>query len=177
MPTEHSSTIAAGVRRRPHPQPADARLAVHFSSQTAEWSTPQWLFDALDREFAFTLDPCCTPANAKCPKHFTRAENGLLQSWSGEVVFMNPPYGSDIGKWVAKAHDSARHEAATVVCLVPARTDTAWWHTYAMKHEIRLLRGRLKFGEAHHCAPFPSAVIVMRPAAFTLRSWTMRPPA
>ena len=152
-------------------------MKVHFSSQTPEWPTPQWLFDALNKEFGFTLDPCSTHANAKCAKHFTREDNGLLKSWSEEVVFMNPPYGSEIGKWMAKAHDTAMHESATVVCLVPARTDTAWWHKYAMKHEIRLLRGRLKFGDGRNSAPFPSAIVVMRPVSFSLRAWTIKPDA
>jgi len=152
-------------------------MKVHFSSQTPEWPTPQWLFDALNKEFGFTLDPCSTHTNAKCAKHFTREDNGLLKSWGEEVVFMNPPYGSEIGKWMAKAHDTAMHESATVVCLVPARTDTAWWHNYAMKHEIRLLRGRLKFGDGRNSAPFPSAVVVMRPASFSLRAWTIKPDA
>lgn len=145
-------------------------IAVHFSSETDDWPTPQWLFDALHAEFGFTLDPCSSHANAKCPKHFTMAENGLLQSWAGEVVFMNPPYGQAIGDWMRKAHGAAMHEGATVVCLVPSRTDTAWWHDYAMKHEVRLLRGRLKFGDATTSAPFPSAVVVMRPQSFRLTS-------
>ena len=150
-------------------------MKVHFSSQTPKWPTPQWLFDVLDKEFGFTVDPCSTHGNAKCAKHFTREDDGLTQSWSEEVVFMNPPYGTEIAKWMAKAHHSAMHEGATVVCLVPARTDTAWWHKYAMKHEVRLLRGRLKFGDSHNSAPFPSAVIVMRPARFALRAWPIQP--
>lgn len=141
---------------------------VHFSSATCEWPTPQWLFDALNREFAFTLDPCATAANAKCARFFTAADDGLAQDWTGEVVFMNPPYGSVIGQWMRKAFESAQ-AGATVVCLVPARTDTAWWHRYAMRGEIRLLRGRLKFGDATSCAPFPSAIVIFRPAAFALR--------
>jgi site-specific DNA-methyltransferase (adenine-specific) len=144
---------------------------IHFSSKTDEWPTPQWLFDALDREFGFSLDPCSTDANAKCRKHFTRAEDGLRQSWVGETVFMNPPYGEQIGRWMAKAHHAATEEHATVVCLVPARTDTKWWHAFAMKHEIRLLRGRLRFGEASASAPFPSAIVVMRPGTFRLRAY------
>lgn len=151
-------------------------MAVHYSSATPEWSTPQWLFDALDAEFSFSLDPCCTHENAKCDKHFTREDNGLLRSWAGETVWMNPPYGDEIGAWMAKAHGAAENEGALVVCLVPARTDTAWWHNYAMKHEIRLLRGRLKFGDAKDSAPFPSAVIVMRPTAFRLVSWDTTSP-
>jgi site-specific DNA-methyltransferase (adenine-specific) len=149
-------------------------MKVHFSSQTPEWPTPQWLFDLLHKEFKFTLDPCSTHANAKCARHFTREDDGLSQSWGDEVVFMNPPYGLEIAHWMAKAHDSARHHGATVVCLVPARTDTAWWHRYAMKHEVRLLRGRLKFGDGKNSAPFPSAVVVMRPANFALHPWPIK---
>jgi phage N-6-adenine-methyltransferase len=144
--------------------------SLHFSSATVEWSTPQWLFDALDAEFGFTLDPCSTHENAKCHRHFTMEENGLLRDWTDERVFMNPPYGEEIGPWMAKAHGAATHDRATVVCLVPARTDTEWWHSYAMKHEVRLLKGRLKFGECKDPAPFPSAIIVMRPTQFKLIS-------
>jgi site-specific DNA-methyltransferase (adenine-specific) len=144
---------------------------VHFSSATPEWATPQWLFDALDAEFQFTLDPFATAENAKCKRFYTREDNGLLKSWAGETVFMNPPYGEEIGQCMAKAHGAAMHDGATCVCLVPARTDTAWWHNYAMKHEVRLLRGRLKFGDAIADAPFPSAIIVMRPGSFRLMSW------
>lgn len=174
------------MKSRPHPAPdtlkrtprsisaADTSLggatekSVHFMSVTCEWATPQWLFDALHREFGFTLDPCSTHENAKCGRHFTRAEDGLSQSWADEVVFMNPPYGREILLWMRKAHLSALHDRATVVCLVPARTDTRWWHRYAMKHEIRLFHGRLCFGAGTNPAPFPSAIIVMRPAGFQL---------
>lgn len=141
-----------------------------FTSETDEWPTPQWLFDALNREFGFTLDPCATPENAKVKSFFTRLDNGLLKSWETQVVFMNPPYGEEIGKWMAKAHDESKNHGTTVVCLVPARTDTAWWHDYAMKHQIRLIRGRLKYGDGKDPAPFPSAIIVMRPASFSLLS-------
>ena len=132
-----------------------------MSSATAEWSTPQDLFDRLDEEFAFTLDPCCTHENAKCEKHYTAAEDGLAQSWAGERVFMNPPYGRVIGRWMEKAWLSAQL-GALVVCLVPARTDTAWWHDFAMKGEIRFLRGRLRFGGGRGSAPFPSAIVIFR---------------
>ena len=110
----------------------------------------------------FTLDPCSTHANAKCPKHYTIAENGLAQSWQGERVFMNPPYGRVIGDWMKKAYEESKG-SALVVCLVPARTDTAWWHDYAAKGEIHFVRGRLKFGGQKNSAPFPSAVITFRP--------------
>jgi phage N-6-adenine-methyltransferase len=141
-----------------------------FTSETDEWPTPQRVFDVLNWEFRFTLDPCATPENAKCERFYTRLDNGLLKSWSGEVVFMNPPYGEEIGTWMAKAHGAATQDGATVVCLVPARTDTAWWHDYAMKHEVRLIRGRLKYGDGKESAPFPSAIIVMRPTSFRLVS-------
>lgn len=130
------------------------------------WGTPQWLFDALNKEFGFTLDPCSTHENAKCAQHYTTQENGLLKDWGTESVFMNPPY-SECDDWMRKAYGAAQ-EGATVVCLVPARTDTDWWHRYAMKGEVRLLKGRLRFGDAEANAPFPSAVIVFRPRAFKL---------
>ncbi len=144
-------------------------LAVHFSSATCEWSTPQWLFDALAREFSFTLDPCATRENAKCAKFFTLENDGLLQNWRDEVVFMNPPYGAMISRWMWKAYESSC-AGATVVCLVPARTDTAWWHNHAMRGEIRLIRGRLKFGNANSSAPFPSAIVIFRPPSFALKA-------
>ena len=97
-----------------------------FTSNTAEWATPQDFFDKLDAEFHFTLDPCCTHENAKCKKHYTIAENGLQQDWTGERVFCNPPYGRKIGEWVKKAHDSK----CLTVMLLPARTDTKWFHEY-----------------------------------------------
>lgn len=136
-------------------------LKVHFSSKQDEWSTPQWLFDALNAEFGFTLDPCATAANAKCERFFTGKEDGLAQNWGRHVVFMNPPYGRAIARWMRKAYESVQW-GATVVCLIPARTDTRWWHEYAMKGRIRFLRGRLKFGNARHGAPFPSAIVVFR---------------
>jgi phage N-6-adenine-methyltransferase len=138
-----------------------SNMAVHFSSKTDEWATPQDVFDRLDAEFGFDLDVCATPENAKCPRYYTKRENGLLQKWEG-VCWMNPPYGREIGQWVKKAYTSAL-EGATVVCLLPARTDTGWWHDYCMKGEIRFVRGRLKFGDSKTNAPFPSAVVIFRP--------------
>ena len=135
---------------------------VHFSSATDEWATPQFLFDALNAEFRFSLDPCATPENAKCSRFYTRKEDGLQQDWSEETVFMNPPYGREIGRWMQKAYEASR-SGATVVCLIPARTDTSWWHRYAMRGEIRLLQGRLKFGDGQNSAPFPSAIVIFRP--------------
>lgn len=137
--------------------------SVLLSSKSNEWATPQWFFDELNKEFHFTLDPCATPENAKCAKYYTREQDGLLQDWSGETVFCNPPYGREIRKWVKKAHD----ENATVVLLIPARTDTAYFHDYILgKADIRFLRGRLKFGSAETNAPFPSMVAIFRNGDF-----------
>lgn len=139
-------------------------------ADTHEWPTPQWLFDALHAEFGFTLDPCATSLNAKCAKYFTSTEDGLKQDWREHIVFMNPPYGVLIGAWMSKALQSAK-AGATVVCLVPARTDTRWWHDYAMKGEVRFLRGRLYFGDGEGRAPFPNAIVVFRPAGFKLTTF------
>jgi len=145
------------------------RKSVHFSSQTDEWATPRWLFASLSAEFDFDLDPCSTHENCLCANHYTKTEDGLRQNWSDAVVFMNPPYGRRIGMWIRKAYDSAQ-QGATVVCLIPARCDTVWWHRYAMKGEIRLLKGRLKFGDSKNSAPFPSAIVIFRPPSFSLRA-------
>lgn len=139
-------------------------MNVHFSSKTDLHSTPQPLFDSLNSEFNFTLDPCATSENAKCAIYFTKEQDGLSQFWAGHTVFMNPPYGRAIRRWMQKAYDATLY-GATVVCLVPARTDTRWWHEVAMKGEVRFLKGRLKFGEATRNAPFPSAVVILRPPA------------
>jgi len=140
---------------------------VHFSSKTDLWETPQVFFDGLNMEFGFNLDPCATAENAKCDFFYTKEQDGLKQDWKQSTVFMNPPYGREIKHWMKKAYESSL-QGATVVCLVPARTDTNWWHDYAMKGEVRLLRGRLKFGDAKNSAPFPSAVIVFRPHEYKL---------
>jgi phage N-6-adenine-methyltransferase len=131
-----------------------------FSSLTDVWATPQDVFDLLDSEFHFELDVCALPGNAKCRRYFSPTQNGLRQEWKG-VCWMNPPYGREIGQWMKKAYESSLN-GATVVCLVPARTDTAWWHDYATKGEIRFVRGRLRFGNAESAAPFPSAIVIFR---------------
>jgi phage N-6-adenine-methyltransferase len=132
-----------------------------FSSRSDEWSTPQSLFDLLDAEFRFTLDPCATAENAKAAQFFTREQDGLRQRWAGSV-FMNPPYGRQIGKWLGKAYRERAH-CAVIVCLIPARTDTKYWHEFVMHAaELRFLRGRVRYGDAPHCAPFPSVVVVFR---------------
>jgi phage N-6-adenine-methyltransferase len=131
---------------------------VMFSSQSCEWETPLPFFQTLNEHYHFTLDVCATPHNAKCAAYFTKEQNGLTKEWRGRC-WMNPPYGREIGAWVKKAYESAC-KGALVVCLLPARTDTAWWHDYCMKGKITFIRGRLKFGGSQNAAPFPSAVIV-----------------
>ena len=134
--------------------------SVHFQSDCHTWETPPELFEQLDREFSFTLDVCALPENAKCQRYFTPEEDGLSKEWSG-VCWMNPPYGQEIGRWMQKAFTSSLR-GCTVVCLVPARTDTEWWHQFAVRGEIRFLRGRLKFRGAKSGAPFPSAIVIFR---------------
>lgn len=136
-------------------------MSVHFSSKSNEWTTPQYLFDELDDEFKFTLDPCATDENAKCSKYFTIEDDGLSKDWSNDVVFMNPPYGREIKKWIKKAYEESL-SGATVVCLIPARTDTTYWHDFIFDKadDIRFLRGRLKFGNSKNSAPFPSAIVI-----------------
>lgn len=136
------------------PKP-EAAGSVHFSSLTPEWSTPQDFFDKLNKEFNFTLDPCATKENAKCAKFYTKEDDGLSKSWEDEMVFMNPPYGREIGKWVAKIAEEGG------VALLPARTDTRWFHEYIYgKAEVRFVKGRLKFGGSKTNAPFPSMIVI-----------------
>ena len=129
------------------------------SSATPEWSTPRDLFDELDAEFHFDLDVASTDENALCEKHYTKDDDGLSNEWTGSV-WCNPPYGREIGKWMRKAAES--NWGGVTVCLVPARTDTAWWHEWIVGHatEVRFIRGRLKFGGSDSGAPFPSAIVV-----------------
>lgn len=130
-----------------------------YSSKTDEWATPEWLFEMLNEEFEFTLDPCSTDENAKCKKHYTKVDDGLSKSWDGERVFCNPPYGRQISRWVRKAC----YSRALTVMLLPARTDTAWFHDYIYENpcvKVRFLRGRIKFVGGNSNAPFPSMVVI-----------------
>ncbi len=162
-------------------------MEVHYSSDSNEWETPIEFFNKLDSEFNFTLDPCCSEFNYKCKKHYTEKENGLKQDWSKDVVFMNPPYGREIKHWVEKAYRESL-KGAVVVCLIPARTDTSYWHEYIFPYadDIRFVRGRLKFGKTDSVnyveqldmfglkqkkpinvscdlpAPFPSAIVIFK---------------
>lgn len=134
-----------------------------FSSATDQWATPQAFFNEWDALFHFTLDVCGDAQNAKCKRYFDAETNGLAQDWSLDVCWMNPPYGREIARWVKKAYEESC-KGATVVCLLPARTDTAWWHDYVLPFaKVTFIRGRLKFGDSTNSAPFPSAVAVFYP--------------
>jgi phage N-6-adenine-methyltransferase len=134
-----------------------------FSRKEDTWETPQDFYDRLDAEFNFTLDPSCAIETAKCKKFYTMAEDGLKQSWEGETVYCNPPYGRVIADWVKKAYEESRKPNTTVVMLLPARTDTKWFHGYIYgKAEVRFIKGRLKFGGSQYNAPFPNMVVVFR---------------
>lgn len=133
-----------------------------FTSNSDDYGTPQKLFDELNAEFNFDVDVCASAENAKCPRYFSKAEDGLSQNWSDfRMCYMNPPYGRQIGIWVQKAYETSL-KGSTVVCLLPARTDTKWFHDYCLKGEIRFLRGRLKFNDGKNPAPFPSMIVIFR---------------
>lgn len=135
-------------RKRHRPEPA------RFT-----WATPRSFFNKLHREFRFDLNACANADNAKCRKFFSLSDDALKQEWHGSV-WMNPPYGRRIGAWVKKAFEASKN-GARVVCLLPASTDTTWWHDYVAKaQEVRFVRGRLKFGDSNNAAPFPSAVVI-----------------
>ena len=134
-------------------------IGVHFSSETVEWETPQALFDELDSVFNFQLDVCATKQNHKVSTYFTKADDGLRQRWTTSN-WMNPPYGREIYYWVKKAHENP-----LTVCLLPARTDTRWFHEFIYnnpKAELSFLKGRLKFGGCANSAPFPSMIVIFR---------------
>ena len=135
---------------------------VMFSSKTDKWATPQDFFEKLNDEFHFTLDPCADEFNHKCEKYFTKEQDGLVQSWEGETVFCNPPYGNkETGLWTKKCYEESLKPNTTVVLLIPARTDRISFHEYIYgKAEIRFVKGRLKFGDGKNTAPFPSMVVV-----------------
>ena len=137
-----------------------------LSSKDMDWETPQDFFDELNKEFHFTLDPCATKTTAKCEKYFTKEDNGLRQDWGGYTVFCNPPYGTETKHWVKKCSDESKKSNITVVMLMPARTDTIYFHNYIYnKAEIRFIKGRLKFRgkqKGSGSAPFPSMVVIFK---------------
>lgn len=137
-----------------------------LSSKKMDWRTPPDFFYDLDCEFNFGLDAAANSKNAKCIKYYDQASDGLSQSWSGYgAVFCNPPYGREIGKWVKKAYEESKHCPDPIVLLIPARTDTSYFHDFIYgKAQIRFVRGRLRFvddrGEPGDAAPFPSMVVI-----------------
>lgn len=135
-----------------------------FTSNSDEWATPQDIYDMLDKEFSFNLDPCATEENHKCEMYYTAETDGLLQKWGGCRVFCNPPY-SNISAWVEKAFRETRNDNTLVVLLIPSRTDTKYFHDFIYQRaEIRFIKGRLKFGNSKNSAPFPSMVVIFRGA-------------
>ena len=140
-----------------------ANIQACLSSKTDNWATPQDFFDNLNEEFHFTLDPCANEENHKCDLFYTKEQDGLTKDWGGNVVFCNPPYGKEIADWVRYSYEQSQKPNTTVVMLIPARTDTRYFHDYIYgKAEIRFIKGRLKFGNATTAAPFPSMVVVYR---------------
>lgn len=144
----------------------DRTQELMFSSKTDLWETPQDFFDNLNALFSFTLDACALPWNAKCEKYYTPEQDGLNMPWTG-TVWCNPPYGRGVEKWVEKAYNTAKDGMAVVVMLLPARTDTKWFHDFCYFNKyatVRFVKGRLKFGGCKNSAPFPSMVVIFRPS-------------
>lgn len=144
-----------------------AKLEALMSSDRMDWETPQKLFDELNAEFRFDIDLAANETNHKCTRYFgpgspiVGGENALAISWYGYRGWLNPPYGKELPEWIARAYNFTRNDKTLVVMLIPARTDTRYWHDYVMKaEEVRFLKGRLKFVGAKSSAPFPSAIIV-----------------
>lgn len=143
------------------------KLRVHYSHNSVEWATPQDFYDELNKKLGpFLLDPCCNADNQKCPFGFHKEiTNGLTEDWNflpDMKVFMNPPYGREIGAWVKKAYEESVR-GALVCCLLPARTDTKWFHAHADKANVVFIEGRLKFGKSKTSAPFPSMLFIFHP--------------
>lgn len=136
-----------------------------FSSVTDQWTTPQDFFEKLNKEFDFDLDPCADEINHKTSEYYTKEQDGLKKDWGGHRVFCNPPYGKNIRKWVEKCFREGHKDNTIVVLLIPARTDTKYFHDYILhRSEIRFVPGRLKFGGSRQSAPFPSMVVIFRGA-------------
>lgn len=155
-PRIHASNAARQKAYR-----ARKKRSVHFRSETADWSTPQDLFDTLNDEFKFTLDVCATAKNAKCPLYYTIQQDGLAQHWTG-TCWCHPPYGRGIERWIRKAYESSQM-GATVVLLIPAHTDTRYWHDWVVRGETRFVKGRLRFSDSKSAAPHASVIVVFRP--------------
>ena len=163
-PRKHRDRVMSPAERARHYRQRQ-KPKVYHRHESDLWGTPQAEFDKLHAEFGFTLDACAMASNAKCERYFSPAENGLQQDWSGEIVFMNPPY-SAVDLWIAKAYEASK-SGATVVCIVNACVDTRWWHTYVKPYaEYRFPKGRWKFerpGGKGWSAPRPTAIVIFRP--------------
>lgn len=135
-----------------------------LSNASDEWETPQDVFDSLDAEFHFNLDPCASEDNHKCQEYFTKEDDGLTKMWGGNRVFCNPPY-SKISQWVRKCYEESLKPKTIVVMLIPARTDTRYFHDYILhRSEVRFVKGRLHFSGSRVNAPFPSMIVIFRAA-------------
>jgi phage N-6-adenine-methyltransferase len=132
-----------------------------FEAKSVEYETPDSIFAPLNNEFGFTVDVCATQENKKVTQCYTKAENGLEKKWEG-VCWCNPPYGREMPQWIRKAYQTAQSGMGTVVMLIPARTNTTWWHDLCMRGEIRFLKGRPKFNNGKHGLPFPLALVIFR---------------
>lgn len=144
-------------------------------SARTDWATPQWLFDLLDEEFHFTLDVCASADNAKCEAYYS--QSALDQRWRG-ICWMNPPYGKEISKWVTHAWAAAKRGNATVVCLLPARSNCDWWR-FVIEGEVRFIRKKLQFEGASGVSMFPNVIVVFRPmlqGGGTMRIWEPKKP-
>ena len=140
------------------------KLKPLFSRKSDEWETPQWIFNKLNDEFCFNLDPCGNKENHKCETYFDKEQDGLSKNWGGCRVFCNPPY-SQISKWVEKCYRESREDKTLVVLLIPSRTDTRYFHDFIYNRaEIRFVKGRLRFGESKENAPFSSMIVIFRGA-------------
>lgn len=141
-----------------------------YNGNGRDWETPPEVFDPLEREFKFTLDPCATEKTAKCARFFNESDNGLIQDWGHERVFMNPPYGREVYAWTRKAREAAVR-GALVVGLLPASCDLAWWHNDIVGHaEVRYIRGRVRFltgGPYRASGFFASVIVIWRPRVDT----------
>ncbi len=147
----------------------DSKLNIPAAA-TVEWSTPSWLFNLLDDEFRFTVDAASSDDNHKCERYWTVKQNGLAQDWTGERVFCNPPFGAvELGAFCCKAWSSS----CVAAVVVPVKADQGWWHDYALRSEIRFVKGRVTFGDADNCFPGPIAVLVFgtgRAGAYSLKT-------
>ena len=138
----------------------ESKTSVQFTAKGVEYETPDHIFDPLRAEFSFTCDVAADDTNAKCPTYFTKEDDALTQDWRG-MCWMNPPYGNLLRQFVEKAYHESRNSDCTVVCLIPVRANTQWWHRYVMKaNEIRLIRGEVKFKGFKRGLWWPMCIVI-----------------